>query len=98
MSDTRNQVAELTINLNSIENRISTILAEYLQTNPLNLPFDSSISIRDTLGLKSLALVSLILRIGDEFEVDITDSVTELNSIITVGDLYSLAYKLQRFL
>lgn len=79
----------------TIENKISTILAEFAQSSTQNLPYDAALSIRDTLGIESLALVSVILRIGDEFQVDVMDSAMELNSIATVGDLYVLALKLQ---
>ena len=79
----------------SIENRISAMLAEFAQATSQTIPYDSSLLLRDSLGVESLALVSVILRMGDEFEVDITDSAMELNSITTVGDLYSLAHKLK---
>ena len=82
-------------NYSSIEYRISTILAKFVQTTSQNFPYEDSLSLRDSLGLESLALVSVILGIGDEFEVDVTDFAMELNSIATVGDLYSLSYKLQ---
>lgn len=88
MRSKRNQ--ELIINSESVEGRISTILAEYLPLSSSDIPYDSSIS----LGLESLALVSVILRIGDEFGVDVIDSAMEMNSVTTVGDLYSLVYKL----
>ena len=79
----------------SIEDRVSAMITEYAPIASQNVPYDPSLSLRNSFGLESLVLVSVILRMGFEFDVDVTDFALELNSISTVGDLYSLAHKLQ---
>jgi acyl carrier protein len=80
----------------SLETRIGGILLEYAQVAK-TLPLDASLSLRGDLAIESLSLVSVVLRIGDEFGVDIanTDTELELSRFETVGDMLALAQSLQ---
>lgn len=80
----------------SLDSRIGGILLEYAQVAK-PLPLSHSLSLRNDLAIESLSLVSVVLRIGDEFGVDIanTDTELELSRFETVGDMLALAQSLQ---
>ena len=50
---------------------------------------------RGDLAIDSLSLVSLAIRLGEEFGVDIVESGVEFSQLRTVGDLMVIAEKLQ---
>lgn len=58
----------------------------------LNLPFDAKISdsdkVIDDLGADSLNVVEIVMEIENEFNIEIDD--TEIEKIITVGDIKKL--------
>jgi acyl carrier protein len=76
----------------SLEDRISGILLEYAQNTLQSQALSASQSLRNDLAIESLSLVSVVLRIGDEFGVDIASSggELELSSFETVGDMWRL--------
>jgi acyl carrier protein len=78
-----------------IENRITDILLEYAQNVPAMRPFSSSLSLRNDLAIESLSLVSLTLRLGEAFEVDLIELDLELGKLETVGDLVALGRTLK---
>jgi len=81
----------------SLEDRINAILLEYAQAAQGTSSLDASLSLRNDLAIESLSLVSVVLRIGDEFGVDIAStegSELELSRFETVGDLWQLGRKL----
>ena len=66
-------------------------LQEYAQTQVLTSPLNQGLSLRGDLEIDSLALVSLTIRLGEEFNVDVVDSGVELGQLETVGDLIGVA-------
>ena len=61
---------------------------------PPDRPLRPEFSLRDEIGLDSFALVSLMLRLGDEFKVDFVEESSRLgfnlHEISTFGDLVRL--------
>jgi acyl carrier protein len=82
---------------NQLEVRIGAILLEYAQAAPTGRPLEPSMSLRNDRAIESLSLVSVVLRIGDEFGVDIASQgdELELSRFETVGDMLRLARQLQ---
>ena len=58
-------------------------------------PESRAVATERFLEIDSLALVSLTIRLGEEFNVDVVDSGVELGQLETVGDLIGVAKKLQ---
>jgi len=75
------------------EDRVTRLLAGYAQ-RPLGARPDARLSLRDDLGIESLSLVSLVVRLGDELGVDAADDALDLAGLRTVGDLVALARRL----
>jgi acyl carrier protein len=68
---------------------------EYAQAQPPGgSPLDRQLTLRGDLAIDSLALVSLAIRLGEEFNVDIVESGVEFGQLQTVGDLMIIAEKL----
>ncbi len=74
-----------TVNLmsNPIESRLVALIASTLHVDETAIRRDTSIA--GTLGADSLELVSLIMAIEDEFQIDIPDE--EAAEILTVAQL-----------
>jgi len=79
-----------------LEQRISRIVLEYAQQGSPSLPLDKSLDLRTDLGVESLSLVSLAVRLGEEFGVDIADTELDFGGLRTVGDLIQLGRKLEQ--
>jgi acyl carrier protein len=75
------------------EEQVTRLLAGYAQ-RPLGARPDLRLSLRDDLGIESLSLVSLVVRLGDELGVDASDDALDLSGLATVGDLVALARRL----
>ena len=76
--------------------RLANVLAEYVPVMPTNRPLAEELSLRQDLALDSLALVSVLVRLGDDFGTDVADHDFELAGIETVGDLHDLLKQLAR--
>jgi acyl carrier protein len=76
--------------LDAAEEQVTRLLAGYAQ-RPLGPRPDPRLSLRDDLGIESLSLVSLVVRLGDELGVDASDDAIDLAGLSTVGDLVALA-------
>ena len=76
------------------EARVDRLVRQYSQTVLDPRPLDAAVNLREDLGIESLALVSLIVRMGDELGVDVVDSGIELGAAKTVGDLVRVAHTL----
>ncbi|MFI5286863.1 MAG: phosphopantetheine-binding protein [Candidatus Dormibacteria bacterium] len=70
--------------------RLVSVLAEYVPVMPTNRPLADGLSLRQDLALDSLALVSVLVRLGDDFGIDVADQDFDLAGLETVGDLYHL--------
>jgi acyl carrier protein len=79
--------------LDAAEEQVTRLLAGYAQ-RPLGPRPDPRLSLRDDLGIESLSLVSLVVRLGDELGVDASDDAIDLAGLSTVGDLVALARRL----
>ena len=78
------------------EETIAKLLTEYAQAQvPATLPLNQALSLRGDLEIDSLALVSLTIRLGEEFNVDVVETGIEFGQLQTVGDLMEVARKLQ---
>ena len=78
-----------------IASRITAIVVEYAIQAPPDRPLRSEFTLRDQIGLDSFALVSVVLRLGEELDVDLVEESSrlgmELHQIATFGDLVRLA-------
>ncbi len=79
----------------SLENLVGAILAEYAHSSVVGSLAHPELSLRNDLSIESLALVSVVLKLGDELGVDVVDSGFELHAIQTVGDLLQLGRNLK---
>jgi acyl carrier protein len=77
----------------SLDERIAMLALEYAQV-PAVMPLAATMSLRRDLGIDSLSMVSLILRLGDEVEADLLERDIDLARLDTVGDLVALGRKL----
>ena len=69
-----------------IEQCVDRLVREYAQSVPEG-PLDRGLSLRGELAIESLSLLSLVLRLGGELDVDLVDSGVELGQLNTIGDL-----------
>jgi acyl carrier protein len=69
--------------------RIRTALAEYLKREPSAI--QSQQSLRDDLGLDSMATIELLFRIEEAFDLQIPDE--DLRGLATVGDVTAYVEK-----
>jgi len=76
--------------------RVERLVRQYAQTVPGTGPLGPNLNLREQLGIESLALVSLVVRLGDELGVDIVESGVELGGAKTVADLVKVADALAR--
>jgi acyl carrier protein len=76
------------------EARGERLVLEYAQSVPAGRPLDDRLRLRDDLAIESLSLVSLTLRLGDEFGVDVMEVDVELGNVKTLGDLVQVAHTL----
>jgi acyl carrier protein len=77
-----------------VESKITNIVLEYAIHAPPDRPLRPEFSLRGEIGLDSFALVSLMLRLGEEFNVDLVEESSrlgmQLHEISTFGDLVRL--------
>ena len=76
--------------LASVAERIQISLAEYLKRDRRTIT--PAYSLRDDLGLDSMATIELLFRIEEAFEIQIPDE--DLHKLATVGDV--IAYVEQK--
>ena len=74
--------------------RVASVLAEYVPAMPATRPLPEGLSLRLDLELDSLALVSVVVRLGDDFGIDVSDQDFDLAEVQTVGDLANLVEQL----
>ncbi len=67
----------------AIADRILTALAEYLKRDKRSIGMDYSL--RDDLGLDSMATIELLFKIEEAFDLQIPDQ--DLQGLATVGDV-----------
>lgn len=79
-----------------VESKITSLVLEYALHAPAERPLRAEFSLRDEIGLDSFSLVSLMLRLGEEFNVDLAEESTRLGinlgEISTFGDLLRLGH------
>jgi acyl carrier protein len=93
MTDSRNERRRDPVDIPSID-RVATVLAEYVPVIPANRPLPEGLSLRQDLALDSLGLVSVLIRLGNDFGIDVGDQEFDLASLETVGDLVHLVEQL----
>lgn len=69
--------------------RIRTALAEYLKRDPASI--SASQSLREDLGLDSMATIELLFRIEEAFDLQIPDE--HLQGLVTVADVTAYVEK-----
>jgi len=79
----------------TLDERVTRLVTEYAQARP-DGPLHAKLTLRGDLAIDSLALVSMTIRLGEEFGVDIVESGVELGQLETLGDLAAIAEKLQQ--
>jgi acyl carrier protein len=82
----------------AVDAKIARLVQEYALNAPADRPLDPGLSLRDDIGLDSFSLVSLMLRLGEEFNVDFAEESARLGinleQIATFGDLLRLGRSL----
>ena len=78
----------------STMDRVASVLAEYVPVMPAIRPLPEKLSLRLDLELDSLALVSVLVRLGDDLGIDVSDQEFDLADLETVGDLANLVEQL----
>jgi acyl carrier protein len=73
------------------EARVERLVLEYAQKVPESQPLDANLSLQDDLAIESLSLVSLALRLGTEFGLDIVELDVDLGRLKTFGDVVNMA-------
>jgi acyl carrier protein len=73
------------------EARVERLVLEYAQKVPESQPLDANLSLQDDLAIESLSLVSLALRLGTEFGLDIVELDVDLGGLKTFGDVVNMA-------
>jgi hypothetical protein len=68
---------------------VTQFVLEYAEHEP-PLPLDPALSLRRDLGIGSLALVALTLRLGDALAIDLAKAGAELHRLDTVADLIGI--------
>ena len=80
-----------------MEEMVTRLVLEYAQDAPEGRPLPSALSLRGDLAVDSLSLVSMMVRLGEEFGVlDLEEWGAELEKLQTVGDLVSFGNALRR--
>ncbi|HLK91677.1 MAG TPA: acyl carrier protein [Polyangia bacterium] len=82
-----------------VAERVNRLILEYAQVRPAEASagaLDGKLTLRGDLAIDSLALVSLTIRVGEEFEVDVVESGLDFSQLETVRDLQAIAEKLER--
>jgi acyl carrier protein len=77
-----------------IDESVTRILLEYAQSATPVGQLSRAVRLRHDLGIESLSLVAVVVRIGEELGVDVADSGVEVGELETVGDAIALAHKL----
>jgi acyl carrier protein len=93
ITDSRNERGRGPVEVSTLD-WVATVLAEYAPVMPANRPLPEGFSLRQDLALDSLALVSVLIRLGNDFGVDVDDQEFDLAGLETVGDLADLADQL----
>jgi len=75
----------------ALEERVFRLVLEYAAAADAGQGLDPRLNLRSDLGVESLALVSLAIRLGEEFGADLAERGIELGTLQTVGDLIVLA-------
>jgi acyl carrier protein len=75
----------------TMEERITQLLLDHAQNVPPERPFPPGLSIRKDLAVESLSLVSVIVQLGMDLDVDVSESGIDLGALETVGDLVAAA-------
>ena len=79
----------------AVESMITDLILEYALNAPAERPLRAELSLRDEIGLDSFSLVSVMLRLGEELNVDLMEESTrlgiDLQNILTFGDLVRLS-------
>ena len=78
------------------EAQVQRLVREYAQLPEAAPPLANEVALREQLGIESLSLVSLLLRMADEVGVDLLESGIEIGQARTVGDLVQVARQLAR--
>src|SRR4051812_45965611 len=82
--------------IESMSERITRLLIQYARTtvSDAHSTLPPALSIRNDLAVESLSLVSVLVDLGAELDVDIAESGLELSRIQTVGDLIAVGDEL----
>jgi len=77
-----------------LEDRVGRLLLQYAGAGGVAQPLDPALLLGNDLGVESLSLVSVAVRLGEELGVDIVEQGAELGDLRTVGDVIALAREL----
>ena len=80
--------------LETMEDRITRLLLDHAQCAPAARPLPSDLSIRKDLAVESLSMVAVLVELGAELDVDVSESGVDLGRVDTVGDLVAVGREL----
>ena len=86
--------SEVANDIETMSERVTRILMQHAQSGVLVGQLSPRLSIRNELGVDSLSLVSVLVELGAELNIDITEAGVELSRIETVGDLIGIGDQL----
>jgi acyl carrier protein len=79
-----------------VEERVERLVLEYALNQTEAGALDKRLSLHDDLGIESVALVSLAVRLGEELGFDVVELGLDLGDLKTLGDLTRFAKSLAR--
>lgn len=80
----------------TVQQCVERLVREYAPGVLGDRPLGPELSLHDDLAIESLALMSLTLRLGNDFGVDVIEAGIELGGLKTLGDLIGVAQVLKR--
>ena len=83
----------------SIASAVAKVVIEYARFDPEaddGRPLHPGLSLRADLGIESLALASVVLRLQDDLDLDLIGSGADLTGLDTLADLLGLIQRSQR--
>lgn len=75
---------------------LTQLVLEHAASAPAERPLSPALNLRGDLGLDSMSLVALMVRLGDDLGLDVGALDVELGSLKTFGDLLRVARLLGR--
>jgi acyl carrier protein len=80
----------------TLDQRLEGLLREVMPRKLHKLELHAPMSLRGELGIDSIGLMSLALRLEEEFQLDVIAHADEIGNVNTIGDVRDLILHLGR--